>query len=36
MASVDGIDTIEFDSAIYGKRGDSRLHPTKSTSDDGK
>lgn len=37
MASVDGIDTIEFSelSAVSRKTVDSHSHATKSTSDDG-
>lgn len=35
MASVDGIDTIEFESAVSRKTVDSQSHATKSTSDDG-
>lgn len=35
MASADGIDTIEFESADPRKIVDSHSHATKSTSDDG-
>lgn len=35
MASADGIDTIESESAVSRKTVDSQSHAAKSTSDDG-